>query len=1049
MSWIVEMSLKLRLLAVAAAAGVLLVGVTQLRAMPVDVLPEFSPPYVEIQTEALGLSAEEVEQMITVPMEQDLLNGVAWLESIRSESVPGLSSIVLTFQPGTDLYRARQMVGERLTQAFALPHVSKPPTMLQPTSSTSRVMMVGLSSKTLSPIDLSVVARWTVAPRLTGVPGVSNVSIWGLRDRQLQVQVDPRRLRDNNVSLLQIMETTGNAMWVSSLSFVEASTPGTSGFIETNSQRLGIRHIFPIRSARDLAQVPVEGTALRLGDVANVVEDHQPLIGDAVGEGDPLLLLVVEKFPGANTLAVTQGLEKALTAMQPGLPGVEINASIYRTATYIEQAVDNVSRFVLIASLLTALSLGLFLFEWRSVLIALIAVPLSLAAGVIVLQIRGASMNAIILAGLAVAVALVIHDALLGVMAVVRRLQEHAVEAAGRSKPAIILDATLESRSPTAYATLIFLVVLLPVFLIGGPTGLFFLPMAASFGLAVLASMLVALTVTPALCLLLMGDAPIPRRASPLLTAFHRSYGRLLLRTVRTPHLAFASVGVLLVLGAAGLVFLTPSLTPTFKEQDLVVRLAAAPGTSQPEMNRILALASSELRAIPGVRNVGGDVGRAVMSDIVGDVYSGELWVSIDKTAAYEPTVAAIQRVIDGYPGLGQSVRGYLQDRSGGVALATNSSVTVRVYGENPDTLRKAADDVERAVAKVDGVTNARVLVPNEQPTLEVQVDLSTAQTYGLKPGDVRRAAATLLSGIQVGSLFDEQKVFDVVVWGTPEVRSSVSSMRELLIDTPTGQHVRLGDVAQLRIVPAPADIRHEGSRSYLDVRADVSRRSLDAVASDIEQSIRGMRFPLEYHAEVLGSYGDSQAAQNRFLALAAAAVLGTFLLLQAAFGSWRLAGLVLVALPSAVTGGILVALVTGGTLSLGALLGLLAVLALAVRNALVLIMRHQQLDGYADGLVGVEMVQRGAQEQAVPVIATAVTTALALSPLLVLGDLPGLEILRPMGGVVVGSLVTSTFLNLFPIPALFWRLGSRPEHVSTAARTASLQYAAAGDAAD
>jgi Cu/Ag efflux pump CusA len=322
MRGIVQASLKFRLLLAAMTAGVLALGIALLPAMPIDVLPEFAPTQVEIQTEALGLSAEEVEQMITVPLEQDLLNGVAWLDTLESQSVPGLSSIVLTFQPGTELFRARQMVGERLTQAFALPHVSKPPTMLQPVSATSRVMMVGLASSTLSPIDLSVLARWTVAPRLMGVPGVANVSIWGMRDRQLQVQVDPQRLRDQHVSLLQVMETTGNAMWVSSLSWVEASTPGTTGFIETDAQRLGVRHLFPIASPSDLALVPVEGTSLRLGDVANVVQDHQPLIGDAVGEGEATLLLVVDKYPGASTLAVTRGLDRALNAMQHGLVGV-------------------------------------------------------------------------------------------------------------------------------------------------------------------------------------------------------------------------------------------------------------------------------------------------------------------------------------------------------------------------------------------------------------------------------------------------------------------------------------------------------------------------------------------------------------------------------------------------------------------------------------------------------------------------------------------------------------------------------------------------------
>src|SRR6266511_2464690 len=299
-------SLNLRFLVVILAVVAMLAGAAQLRQMPVDILPEFSPPYVEIRTEALGLSAEEVEQLITLGMEQDLLNGVPWLDTIHSKSVEGLSSIVLTFDPGTDLIRARQMVTERLAQAFALPHVSKPPTMIQPLSATGRFIIVGLSSEELSLIQLSVLARWTIGPRLMGVPGVANVAIWCNRDRQLQVQVDPKRLRENKVSMLQVLETTGNALWVSSLSFIEASTPGTGGFIDTTNQRLGIRHLLPIVSSEGLAQVPIEGTdGLRLSDVANVVEDHQPLVGDALTNDSSSLLLVIEKFPGANTLKVT------------------------------------------------------------------------------------------------------------------------------------------------------------------------------------------------------------------------------------------------------------------------------------------------------------------------------------------------------------------------------------------------------------------------------------------------------------------------------------------------------------------------------------------------------------------------------------------------------------------------------------------------------------------------------------------------------------------------------------------------------------------------
>src|SRR4051794_956600 len=444
--WIVGASMQLRVLVVVIAALIMGFGVTQLRQMPVDVLPEFTQPYVEIQTESLGLSAQEVEQLITVPMEQDLLNGLPWLQSIRSESVPSLSSVVLTFLPGTDLMRARQMVSERMTQAVAMPHVSKPPIMLQPLSATNRVMIIGLSSKSVSHINMSVLARWTVQPRLMGVPGVANVSIWGQRDRQLQVQVDPKRLADKKVSLLQVLETTGNSLWVSSLSFVEASTPGTGGFIDTANQRLGIRHILPIVSPKELAEVPIEDTKqIRLADVANVVENHQPLIGDALtGEGAGLLM-VVEKFPSANTLEVTRGVENAMAELGPGLPGITVDTNVFRPADFIETATSNLGRAAIIGFIALAIVLMVFFYDLRTALISLIAIPLSLITAALVLYFSGATFNMIVLTGFVAAIGVVVYDAIIDVESIVRRLRNRTDRSLNATAK-IVLSASHEAR---------------------------------------------------------------------------------------------------------------------------------------------------------------------------------------------------------------------------------------------------------------------------------------------------------------------------------------------------------------------------------------------------------------------------------------------------------------------------------------------------------------------------------------------------------------------------------------------------------------------------
>jgi CzcA family heavy metal efflux pump len=1042
--WFVGSSLRSRGVVLVLAAGLLLFGVTQLRNMPVDALPEFSPPTVEVQTEALGLSAAEVEELITVPLEQDLLNGVAWLDTIRSESIPGLSRVELIFEPGTDLLRARQVVTERLTQSAGLPQVAKPPAMMQPLSSTSRVMMVGLSSRKLTPIEMSVLARWTIRPRLMGVPGVANVSIWGQRERQLQVQADPAQLRQAGITLNQLVETTGNALWVSPLTFLEASTPGTGGFIDTPNQRLGIRHVLPIVTPDDLAQVTVDGAkplasgkALRIGDVAKVVEDHQPLIGEAVHGDGQGLLLVVEKFPGANTLEVTQGVEDALAALGPGLNGIEIDSSLYRPASFLETAVDNLTAALLIGGLLLLLVLGVFLFNWRTALISVLAVVLSLAAALSVLYLRGVTLNAIVLAGLVMALGVIVDDAVLDVENVARRLRQPRPEGDDRSPAKVIFDAAVEVRSPVAYATVAMAVAVVPVFFMEGLTGSLLPPLVWSYLLAIAVSTLVALLVTPALCLLLLSGASVARREPPLAGWLQRGYERALAPVVRTPGRALLAGGagmVVLLLGLAMVPLLDQDLAPSFKDTDLLIRLDAASGTSHPEMTRVTAQASNELKAIQGVRAVGAHVGRAVMSDQTVNVNSSELWVSIDPSADYDRTVATIQQVVRGYPGLDGEVLTYPKQRIDAV-LGGDHGLVVRVYGQDLGVLRAKAEEVRKLVAGVDGTANQQVERLVEEPTLEIEVDLARAQEIGIKPGDVRRAAATMLSGIQVGSLFEEQKVFDVVVWGAPQVRSSLTSVRELMVDVPGGGQVQLDEVADVRVKPGLSVIRHDNVSRSIDVTADISGRSLGAVAGDVEAALQNLSFPLEYHAEVLTDRADQQAAQRRTAIIAVIAAIVIFLLLQAAFGSWRLAATTFLTLPLALVGGVLALLATGGVLSLGALAGFVLLLGIAARNGVMLVMHLQHLEQDEGETFGPGLVLRGARERLTPIVLTALAVAFALLPLLVGGNIPGQEVLQPMAVVVLGGLVTAILLNLFVAPALYLRFGANAERRLNAAQ--------------
>jgi Cu/Ag efflux pump CusA len=1008
--WIVGTSIELRILVVVVAALIMCFGVAQLRQMPVDVLPEFSPPYVEIQTESLGLSAEEVEQLITTPMEHDLLAGLPWLQSSHSESVPGLSSVRLTFQPGTDLMKARQMVSERLTQAVAMPHVSKPPVMLQPLSATNRVMIVGLSSKTVSHIQMSVLARWTIQPRLLGVPGVANVSIWGQRDRHLQVQVDPKRLEQNKVTLLEVLETTGNALWVSSLSFVEASTPGTGGFIDIPNQRLGIRHISPIVSQEELAQIPIEDKKLRLSDVASVVENNQPLIGDAItGEG-PGLLMVIEKFPNANTLEVTYGIEQALAEMAPGLPGITVDTSVYRPADYIEAAIRNVGSTALIGLILLAVALLVYFRNARAALIALIAISLSLIAAALTLYFAGATLNMLALTGFVAGSGVLVCNSVFEVDTVSRRLRE-SINTDKSSAARLILTASHEVRNAILYAATILLLAVAPIAFMGGATGAFFRPLAIAYSLAIAASLAVMLTVTPALSRLLLAGKQNPANSQSTNTESQVDYDQTL-RSAESYHRVILAVLAAAVVGCIGLIlFASNSLLPNFKELSLVIHLKAAPGTSQPEMTRVVGRMRDELRHVGGVRDVGAHVGRAILGDQVVDVNSADLWVNIAPTTDYAATAASIKRIVEGYPGLGYSVQTYLRKKSRDIIPEPEDNVVVRIYGDRYDVLERTAGNVQSAIKGIAGIHELKVKLPQHEPALETEVDLAKAQQHGLKPGDVRRAAACLVSGIPVGSLYEDQKVFDVVVWSTPENRHDIDTIRNLMIDAPSGARVRLGDIADVRIAPSASVIRHDAVKRYVDVVADVQNRDLTKVAADINQKLAGLKFPLEYHARVLGDYAIPNEARNHLILLSAIAAIGIYFVLQSAFGNWSLSTAVFVTLPAGLVGGALAGLIfTGPTLSLGAFAGLLAVFGVTACTNILQIHRYQSSGG-----------SNGAASVLVPTIATAI----ALTPVLFIGDVPGLEIIRPMVTVALGSLITSALYSLFAIPVLFQLFGS------------------------
>ena len=1026
---IVSSSLRLQTIVLALAAVLLFGGLWRMRSLSLDVVPEFSPLSLEVHTEALGLSATEVESLITVPLEADLLNGVPWLQSIESESITGLSAIEMFFAPGTNLMQARQMVQERLTQAHALPNVSSPPVLLQPVSSASRIMNIGLSSKTVSLIEMSVQARWNIVPRLVGVPGVANVSVWGLRNRQVQVQVDPATLNAKGVTLDQVVKTAGEAVWASPLTYLNSSTPGAGGFIDTPNQRLGVRHISPLSSPETFAEVPVHGTSIPLRDVATVVEDSQPLIGDALLKDGPGLMLVVEKFPGANTSDVTRGVEAALHELSPGMKGIEIDPTIYRPAGFIERAGKNLLLGVVAAYLLVVLALLAVMANWRAALVAAIAIPTSLIAATWVFHLRGDNIDMMIIAGLMLAVSVIVDDAIVDAGQIARHLRLARQHGSTQPALALIAQASLAVRGPMLYATVIVLLAVVPVLFMQGPGAAFFQPLIWAYILAVLASLVVALTLTPALGLLLLAPAAAAGRTdvplmAPLMARLHGRCDRLMAAAMRSwaPSIGLAALG--LVVGVLVWTTAEREWIPSFKETDVVVEWRAAPGASLPAMNRVTAAVMKDLLAIKGVRNAAAHVGRAVLAQEASDVNTAEVWVSIDPKADYEATLKAMREAISTYPGISAEVSTFLTKKMRETLTGGEETVSVRVYGHDQAIIQGKAGEIRDLLAKIDGISNPQVELQEEKTTIEVKVDLDKARVHGLKPGDVRRAASSLVSGITVGALFQDQKVFDVVVLGSPQVRSNLSDMRDLLIDTPAGGQVRLADIADVHTIASPGVIRRQGVSRRIDVEADVTGGNVGSVSREVARRIKDVVFPFEYHAQVVGEHFARRDALRSLYSYLAASAVVSFLVLQAALGSWRLALISLAGIPITLLGGFVAMQIGGGVMLLGSLLGFVTLLGLAARNGIGLVRHFQALEQQGEPF-GEALLRRGLAERFPALAGSAITTAVLVLPFVVMGNVAGLEIVHATAVVVLGGLVTVSLLNLVCIPAMYLRFGA------------------------
>jgi len=1042
MNSLISAALQFRLLVVVLAVALIVVGVRTSDSVPLDVFPEFAPPLVEIQTEAPGVATEDVESLITVPIE-NAVNGIPFVQTVRSKSVLGLSSVRMIFEPGMDLLIARQLVQERLALASrTLPMVARPPVILPPLSSLSRCLKIGLWSDTQSQMDMTVLTKWTIRPRLMSIPGVANVAVWGEKEPQLQVVVDPDRLRANSITLDAVLQTVRDATAV-----------GAGGFVDTANQRLALRHVPAVYTPEQLGEIvigfqatnpgsaqslatsatPLAGpsTPMRIKDVAEVTYDYAPPIGDAIINGRLGLLLIVEKQPWANTLDVTRNVEKAMAELKPAMGEVEYDTTIFRPATFIERALGNLSHSMLIGCVLVVIVLMLFLFDWRCAVISATAIPLSLLAAIMVLYYRGGTVNTMVLAGLVIALGEVVDDAIIDVENIMRRLRLNAKLPEGpvddktqyrRSDFAVVLDASMEVRSAVVYATVIVVLAFLPVFFLTGLAGAFFRPLAAAYILAILASLAVALTVTPAMSLILLPKSAQRRSTDgPLVRLFKRIYRSALGFVLRLKWGTLVVTALLFVALVSTIPMLGEQLMPKFRETDFLMHWVEKPGIGIDAMNRITIRASDELMAVKGVRNFGSHIGRATVADeVVGPNFT-ELWISIDDDQDYDTTVAEVQEIVDGYPGLYRDLLTYLTERIKEVLTGTSASIVVRIYGPDLEQLRKTAIEIESIIKPIAGVTTLKIEPQVLVPQIAIDLKPEAASQFGLTPGRLMNSVTTLVNGMQVGEMYRDQAIFPVVVVGEKKLRTDLATLGDLMIDTPSGAQVPLSSVAALTIVPAPNVIAREGASRKLDVTCNVDGRDLASVASDIEAAVlANVKFKTGYHPEFLGEYAEAKASRQRLLLLSLGSILAITIILYIDFESWRLVLLILLALPLALASGLIGVFAGGGIISLGSLVGFVTVLGIAARNAIMLISHYRHLAVEEPGITAKELILRGAEERLAPILMTALTTGLALVPLIYTGELPGQEIEYPMALVILTGLAGATLVNLLVLPVMY-----------------------------
>ncbi len=1027
LQFLVEHSLRFRGIVLVLAAGVLVYGAYRAAHAKLDVFPDFVQPQAVVQTEAPGLSPEQVEALVTQPLE-GVLGGVAHVESVRSQSIQGLSIITIVFRENVDVFSARQMIAEQLGAVSGdLPSGVGQPKLTPLTSSTMDLLKIGLVSDSKNLMELRAFADWTLRPRLQAVTGVASVGIMGGEVRQLQIQIDPDRMVMLNLSLDEILTAARQA----------TGTRG-AGFVETENQRITIQTEGQQLTADQLGQVVLRQGAdsmIRLRDVANVTVAAAPQFGDALIQGKPGVLVKLLSQYGANTMEVTEAAEEALSDMAPVFQaeGITVLPRIHRPATFIENAIHHVLDSLYMGGIFVAIILILFFFHWRTAFISLIAIPLSLLVAIVVMDFFNITLNTITLGGLAIAIGEVVDDAIIDMENIYRRLRENRTLVAPRPLLRVVLEASMEVRSAVLYATLVVVLAFIPVLTMSGLQGRMFAPLGIAYIAAILASLLVALTVTPVLSLILLPRAAQRPTEPIVLRAMKRGYEAVMRRLIRLPAMTFAAslllfVGSLVLLSRFGEEFL-----PEFREGHFVVQVSAAPGTSLPAMMRLGRLISKDLleHVVDGdqplLDTVEMQAGRAELGEDPWGPHRAEFHVELKPNIPGHVQAQAQEQIRDllaHYPGITYEVLTFLGDRISETISGETASVVVSLFANDLDALDASAKEVASALSSVPGATDVGVASPPGAPELRVQLRSDRLVQFGFKPVDVLDAVQTAYQGTRVAQTFQENQVTDAVVILPPELRRDPESIGGLLLRNQGGMFIPLSELTDITPQTGRYMVLHDGARRRQTVTCNVQRRDLAGFVDDAKAAISRLKLPSRVYAEFSGADEAQSAARNELLLHSSIAGVAILLLLSVVFSSPRNLFLVLLNLPFAMVGGVVAVALTGSSLSIGSIVGFVTLFGITMRNSVMMISHFEHLVQHEGQSWNLETAIRGARERFIPVLMTALVTGLGLLPIAIGSGEVGREIEGPLAVVILGGLCTSTALTLLVLPTLALRLG-------------------------